>query len=146
MKRQLFVYAGVLSVTVGLDLLRPGFIAKLVYQQDIGHPMADKHNVPVAATVLFHAAFAVGLVVFAVLPAGPALIWGESLAMAALFTFFAYATCDVTNLATLKQWPMGLSLLDITSGTCVSAAAAAGGKALMTTTRSQHGLSKRQSQ
>jgi uncharacterized membrane protein len=51
--------------------------------------------------------------------------------MAALFGFFAYATYDLTNLATLKQWPIGLSLLDIAWGACVSAAAAAGGKALM---------------
>ena len=47
------------------------------------------------------------------------------------FGFFAYATYDLTNLATLKQWPIGLSLVDIAWGTCVSAAAAAGGKALI---------------
>lgn len=128
-KSQLAAYAGTLIVMVGLDLLWLGFIAKPMYQQGIGHLMADKPNVPVA--MLFYALFAVGLVVFAVLPAGPAPSWGKTLAMAALFGFLAYATYDLTNLATLKQWPLGLSLLDITWGTCVSAAAAAGGKALM---------------
>ena len=51
--------------------------------------------------------------------------------MAAMFGFFAYATYDLTNLATLKQWPIGLSLLDIAWGTCVSAVSAAAGKAVM---------------
>ena len=93
------------------------------------HVPLRRPNVPVA--VLFYALFGVGLVVFAVLPAGPAPGWGKTVAMAALVGLFAYATYDLTNLATLKQWPVGLSLMDMTWGTCVSTAAAAGGKALM---------------
>jgi hypothetical protein len=129
MKRQLSAYAGTMIVMVLLDMLWLGVIAKPIYQQGIGHLMADKPNVPVA--VLFYALFGLGLVVFAVSPAGPAPSWGKTLGMAALFGFFAYATYDLTNLATLKQWPVGLSLIDIAWGTCISAASAAGGKALM---------------
>jgi uncharacterized membrane protein len=128
-KRQLAAYAGTMTVMVGLDLLWLGVIAKPMYQQGIGHLMADKPNL--AAAVLFYALFGLGLVTFAVLPAGPSLGWGRTTTVAALFGFFAYATYDLTNLATLKQWPIGLSLLDITWGAFVSAAAAAGGKALM---------------
>jgi len=91
--------------------------------------MADKPDVPVA--VLFYALFGLGLVVFAVLPAGPAPGWRKTVGMAALFGFFAYATYDLTNLATLKQWPIGLSLMDMAWSSCVSAAAAASGNALM---------------
>ena len=116
-------------VLVGPDLLWLGVIAKPRYQQGIGHLMADKPNVPVA--VLFYVLFGLGVVVFAVLPAGRAPGWGKTVSMAALFGFLAYATYDLTNLATLKQWPIGLSLIDMTWGTYVSAAAAAGGKALM---------------
>ena len=129
MKKQLAAYAGTLIVMVGLDLLWLGVIAQPIYKRGIGHLMADQPNVPVA--VLFYALFALGLVVFAVLPAGPAPDWDKTLGKAALFGFFAYATYDLTNLATLKQWPLGLSLIDMAWGTCVSAAAAAGGKALM---------------
>jgi uncharacterized membrane protein len=129
MKRQLTAYLGTLIVMVGLDMLWLGLIAKPVYQQGIGHLMADKANVP--AAVLFYALFGLGLVVFAVLPVGPAPGWGKTVGMAALFGFFAYATYDLTNLATLKQWPIGLSLIDMIWGTCVSAFAAAGGKVLM---------------
>jgi uncharacterized membrane protein len=49
----------------------------------------------------------------------------------ALFGFFAYATYDLTNLATLRGWPVGLSLLDIAWGSVVSAASAAAGKAAL---------------
>ncbi len=129
MNRYLAAYVGTLIVIVCLDLLWLGLIAKPMYQQGIGHLMLDKPNVPVA--VLFYALFALALVVFAVAPAGPAPTWGRTVAMAALFGFFAYATYDLTNLATLKGWPIGLSMADIAWGTLVSAAAAAGGKALM---------------
>jgi len=129
MKRRLAAYAGTMIVMVVLDLLWLGVIAKPIYQQGIGHLMADKPNVPVA--VLFYALFVLGLMVFAVLPAGPAPGWGKTLGMAALFGFFTYATYDLTNLATLKQWPIGLSVIDMAWGTLISAAAAAGGKALM---------------
>ena len=129
MKRHLAAYFGTLIVMVGLDLLWLGIIAKPIYQQGIGHLMTDKPNM--SAAVLFYALFGIGLVVFAVLPADPAPGWGKTMGMAALFGFFAYATYDLTNLATLKQWPMGLSVMDVAWGTCVSAAAAAGGKALM---------------
>lgn len=97
-----------------------GSIAEPLYQKGIGHLMADKPNVPV--TALFYALFGLGLVVFALLPAGPALGWGKTVAMAVLFGFFAYATYDLTNLSTLKHWPIGLSLIDMAWGNCVSAA------------------------
>jgi uncharacterized membrane protein len=129
MKTHLAAYAGTVIVMVLLDLLWLGVIAKPLYQQGIGHLMTDKPNVPVA--VLFYALFGLGLVIFAVLPAGPAPSWAKTVGMAALFGFFAYATYDLTNLATLKQWPIGLSLIDMAWGTCVSGAAAAGGKTLM---------------
>jgi len=129
MKRQLAAYAGTMIVMVGLDMLWLGVIAKPIYQSGIGHLMSNQPDVPVA--VLFYALYGLGLVVFAVLPAGPAPGWAKTLGMAALFGFFAYATYDLTNLATLKQWPIGLSVMDMAWGTCISAAAAGGGKALM---------------
>jgi uncharacterized membrane protein len=88
--------------------------------------------VPVA--VLFHLLYALGVVVFAVAPQlAPATPrgWAATLGMAALFGFIAYATYDLTNLATLKGWPLGLSLIDMAWGTVVSTASAAGGKAAL---------------
>ena len=129
MTKYLAAYAGTAVVMVALDMLWLGLIAKTMYQQGIGHLMADTPNVPVA--VMFYAVYALGLVVFAVAPQTGGSAWGKTLTVAALFGFFAYATYDLTNLATLRGWPMGLSLLDIAWGVCVSTLSAAGGKVAM---------------
>ncbi len=127
--RYLAAYAGTAIVFVALDMLWLGVIAKPMYQQGIGYLMAAKPNVVVA--VLFYLLYALGVVIFAVSPQHGGAGWGTTLAMAALFGFFAYATYDLTNLATLRDWPLRLSLIDIVWGTLVSAAAAAGGKAAL---------------
>lgn len=49
----------------------------------------------------------------------------------AMFGFFAYATYDLTNLATLKDWPVGVSLLDVAWGSLVSGVSATAGKAAL---------------
>jgi uncharacterized membrane protein len=114
---------------VALDMLWLGVIAKPLYQEGIGHLMADAPIVSVA--VLFYLLYALGVVIFAVSPQHHGASWGATLSLGALFGFFAYATYDLTNLATLREWPLRLSLIDMAWGTVVSTAAAAGGKAAM---------------
>jgi uncharacterized membrane protein len=70
-------------------------------------------------------------VVFAVMPQTGGTSWGKTITTAALLGFFAYATYDLTNLATLRDWPVSLTVIDIAWGVCVSAISAAGGKAAM---------------
>ena len=119
-------YAATTIVMVALDLLWLGVVAKPFYRQGIGHLLAERANVPVA--VLFYAIFAVGLMVFAVVPNSSGSEWSKTLMLAAVFGFISYATYDLTNLATLKNWPIGLSLLDMAWGTTVSVASAAAGR------------------
>ena len=73
--------------------------------------------------------YPLGGVIFAVSPRANSSNWTMTLTMGGLFGFFAYATYDLTNLATLRHWPVGLSLIDMVWGTGLSAASAAGGKA-----------------
>ena len=122
-------YAATLVVMVVLDLLWIGVIAKPLYQQGIGHLMAERPNIGVA--VLFYAIYAVGVLVFAVAPGGSTSGWVRTLVTGALFGFFAYATYDLTNLATLKNWPLGLAVLDVAWGSLVTAISAAAGKAAL---------------
>ena len=119
-------YATTAIVMIALDLLWLGVVAKPLYQQGIGHLLADRPNIPVA--LLFYATFPVGLMVFAVAPYASASQWAETLISAALFGFMAYATYDLSNLATLKNWPVGLSFVDMAWGTALSATATAAGK------------------
>jgi uncharacterized membrane protein len=123
-RKYLLAYAATAAVMLALDALWLGLVATPLYQQGIGHLMAASPRLGVAA--LFYAVYPVGLVVFAVLPATDRR---NAVLKGALFGFFAYATYDLTNLATLKQWPVWIALLDMGWGTLVSAASAAAGKA-----------------
>lgn len=127
--RFLIALAATATVMVALDLLWLGLIARPVYRQGIGHLMAETPVVPVA--VLFYAVYALGLVWFAVAPQSVETRWAATLGSAALFGFVAYATYDLTNLATLRAWPLGLSLIDVAWGSLVSAGAAAAGRFAM---------------
>lgn len=129
MNKYIAAYMGTALVMVALDMLWLGVIARPLYQQGIGHLMAEHTQVGVA--VLFYLLYALGVVIFAVSPQHNGSNWAGTLARGVLFGFFAYATYDLTNLATLRDWPLRLSLLDMGWGTVVSAAAAAGGKAGM---------------
>ena len=119
-------YATTALVMIALDLLWLGVIAKPLYQQGIGHLMADRPNL--VAALLFYVIFPVGLIIFAVAPHASAAGWSETLLAAALFGFMAYATYDLSNLATLKGWPVGLAFIDIAWGTGVSTTSVAAGK------------------
>ena len=122
-------FAATATVMVALDLLWLGVIARPLYQQGIGHLMAAQPDLAVA--VLFYAVYALGLVFFAVAPQTAETRWGVVLGSAALFGFVAYATYDLTNLATLTGWPAWLAALDMAWGTAVSVMAAAAGRAAL---------------
>jgi uncharacterized membrane protein len=77
--------------------------------------MADQIVWPVA--ILFYLLFIAGLIVFAVAPALESGGWTRALLLGAAFGFFAYATYDLTNLATLRDWPATLTVVDIAWGT-----------------------------
>ncbi|MDP2867444.1 DUF2177 family protein [Methyloversatilis sp.] len=115
-----------LVVMVLLDMIWLGLVAKSTYQQGIGHLMAERPIIPVA--VLFYLIYAVGLTIFTLRPFAGQPGLGQTVIAAALFGFFAYATYDLTNLATLKDWPVRIVLIDIAWGTFVSAVSATAGK------------------
>ncbi|MEO8384195.1 MAG: DUF2177 family protein [Betaproteobacteria bacterium] len=119
-------YAAVVVVFAALDLLWLGVIAKPFYQSELGHLLAARPNFVVAA--IFYLVFGVGLMIFAVAPNVADHQWRATLTAAALFGVFAYATYDLSNLATLRDWPIRLSILDIVWGGLISATAALAGK------------------
>ena len=125
MTRFAVAYAATAIVFCGLDFLWLGFVAKDYYQSQVGALLLDKPNLTVAA--LFYGLYIVGVLVFAVLPALDAGAWGKALLLGALFGFFAYATYDLTNLATLNGWSAGIAMLDLTWGTLVTGVSATAG-------------------
>ena len=129
MNKHLAAYLAATLVMVALDMLWLGWVAKTTYQQAIGHLMAEQPRVLVA--VLFYVLYGLGLLVFAMAPQAENPAWGRTMIMGALFGFFAYATYDLSNLATLRNWPTYLTLIDMAWGTTLSAVAAGAGKVAM---------------
>lgn len=112
------MYLVSLTVFFAIDILWLGFVAKNLYRTQIGHLMADKTNWP--AAIVFYSIFIGGLVLFAVNPALELESWFHALKMGAIFGFMCYATYDMTNLATLKDWPLKITIIDIIWGTVLN--------------------------
>jgi uncharacterized membrane protein len=133
MLNYLAAYGATAVVMLALDIAWLGFIAKSFYRDAIGHLMADPPNL--VAAVVFYLLYPAGVMLFAVVPAAWSgllaastdIPWLRAVLAGALFGFFAYATYDLTNLATLRGWPWRLALVDIAWGTALTAAAAAAG-------------------
>ena len=126
MTKYFAAYAAAAAVMIAIDLLWLGVIAKPLYRDGIGHLMSDTPNIP--AALLFYLMFPVGLMIFAVVPNAASAEWSKTLVAGTLFGLFTYATYDLTNLATLKGWPIGLAALDIAWGTMVSSVSALAGR------------------
>jgi uncharacterized membrane protein len=118
-------YLAMLAVFLALDLTWLGLVAKDLYRSSIGHLMADNFNVP--AAVIFYLMYLAGVMIFAVNPAVEAGEWTKAALLGAGFGFFCYATYDLTNLATLKDWPVTISLIDMAWGTFLTGAVATAG-------------------
>lgn len=102
-----------------IDLVWLVFIAKNLYQKYLGYLMSPTVNWP--AALLFYVLFIIGIVFFVV---NPALEKGDiryALMAGALFGLVTYATYDLTNLATLKDWPVTITIIDLIWGTTLSA-------------------------
>lgn len=91
-----------------------GVIAKNLYQKQIGHLLSPTVNWPPA--VIFYLVYIFGIVYFAVLPGIEKDSLKTVLINAALFGTIAYATYDLTNLATLKDWPTTIVYIDLLWG------------------------------
>lgn len=121
-------YVLTLVVFAGIDTVWLGTMGDRLYRPLIGSILAE--NFRLAPAIAFYALYAAGLTLFAVLPGLAEGGWKKALLLGGLLGLFAYGTYDLTNLATLKNWSLKLSLIDMAWGLCVSAAASASACAL----------------
>lgn len=132
MLKYLGVYGVVFVTMLVIDMVWLRGIAVNWYQQGIGHLMAPKPDLVAAA--VFYLIYPVGLVIFGVMPNEDNSVL-RAAGMGALFGFFAYATYDLSNLATLRGWPLNVSLMDMAWGTFASGLSVAAGKFCFNTLR-----------
>ena len=123
----LAAYAATALVFLGLDYLWIAVLARDFYRQQLGPLMLEQPNL-VAAGV-FYALYVGGILYFAILPALHGGGWAKALAAGAVLGLVAYGTYDLTNLATLKSWPITTSFADILWGIALTATAATVGYA-----------------
>jgi uncharacterized membrane protein len=125
MTRLLVAYAATLIAFCCCDFVWLGWVAKDYYQSQLGGLLLAQPNW--AAAVSFYVLYAAGVVFFCVAPALDAPSWGKAAVLGAVLGGLAYATYDLSNLATLKGWSIALSLVDIAWGAFVTAVAASAG-------------------
>ena len=118
------LYCIALPIFFAVDMVWLGLAAKNFYAKHIGFLM--KANVNWAAAILFYLLFIAGLVVFVVVPALEKGSWVRALLFGALFGLITYATYDLTNLATLKDWPFVVTVVDLIWGTVLAASVSVG--------------------
>ena len=114
------LYIATLIAFFAIDMAWLGLVARTFYRQHLGYLMAPNTNW--LAAIIFYLLFLVGLLVFVVVPGLEANSLKMTLVRAALFGLITYATYDLTNLATVKDWPVILTIVDMTWGTVLSVA------------------------
>jgi uncharacterized membrane protein len=107
-----------------LDFIWLGFIAKKLYYDEMGDILLKKPNMVPA--LVFYAIYVIGSVLLVVVPALEIESWQHAVGMGALLGFVAYATYDLTNLATLKGFSQKIVVIDLIWGTFITAVVACG--------------------
>lgn len=107
-----------LPIFILIDAIWLTLVAKDFYSKHIGFIMTKNPNW--IAAILFYLLFIAGLVVFVISPALKGGSWINVVLMGALFGLICYATYDLTNLATLKNWPIIVTVIDLIWGAFVS--------------------------
>jgi uncharacterized membrane protein len=108
-----------LPVFFAIDMVWLVLVAKKFYSQHLGYIM--RPDVGWAAAIIFYLLFIAGLVTFVISPAVEKQSWTHALLYGAFFGLITYATYDLTNLATLKDWPLIVTIVDLIWGMVLSA-------------------------
>ncbi len=114
LKNTVLLYLVTLAIFFIIDMVWLGLVAKNFYRRQLGGMLSPK--VGWTAAILFYLLFIAGLLLFVIVPSlkgGGAL---QALWQGAFFGLIAYATYDLTNLATLKNWPLLVTIVDLAWG------------------------------
>jgi uncharacterized membrane protein len=124
MLRYLIAYVATALVFLGSDYV---WLNRTIgfYRNELGDVLAEKPNIGAAA--VFYLIYILGIVALAVMPATRNGGWVSAATFGGMLGFVAYATYDLTNLATLSRWSLAVSVVDMVWGTLVTAVASLAG-------------------
>ncbi len=117
--QQIYLYLICLGTFLLVDLFWLGIVAREFYRKQLETWMAESTNW--TAAIIFYLLFVVGVLIFVVNPAVEKGSLARSIGFGFLFGLITYATYDLTNLATLADWPLSLTLVDLAWGGVLSA-------------------------
>ena len=115
--RYLGMYLISFAVFLSIDLVWLNIIAKTLYRRELGYLMAERFNL--LAAFFFYVLFVAGLVFFSIYPAYQAQSLVRALLTGAFFGLVSYATYDLTNMATVRNWPILITVIDLLWGTAL---------------------------
>jgi uncharacterized membrane protein len=114
---KLFLIA--LPTFFAIDMVWLVLVAKKFYHQQIGFLLRPDINW--VAAIIFYLLFIAGLVTFVISPAVEKHSWLHAVSYGAFFGLITYATYDLTNLATMKDWPLLVTIVDLIWGSVLAA-------------------------
>lgn len=112
------LYFAVLIAFLAIDLVWLGLVARTFYRKHLGFLMTSSPNW--LAAIIFYLLFIVGVLFFVVVPGLERNSLKTTLLRAALFGLITYATYDLTNLATIRDWPALVTVVDLIWGIVLS--------------------------
>ena len=114
------LYLATFIAFLAIDMVWLGLVARTFYRKHLGFLLAPTTNW--IAALIFYLLFILGILVFVVVPGLQDHSLRTTLLRAALFGLVTYATYDLTNLATVKNWPLLITVVDLAWGTVLSMA------------------------
>ena len=117
------LYAATFVGFLAIDIVWLAFVARGFYKNQLGFLLSDRPNW--WAAIVFYMLFIAGLLVFAVVPGLQTGSFGKAMLLGAFFGLVTYATYDLTNQATVKNWPWIVTVVDMAWGTVLAASVTA---------------------
>jgi uncharacterized membrane protein len=114
------LYFVTLTAFLAIDAVWLALVARTFYRRYLDWLMAANPNW--IAALAFYLLFVVGVLVFVVVPGVEDGSLRRTLLKGALFGLIAYGTYDLTNQATVKNWPLTITAVDMVWGTVLSVA------------------------
>ncbi|MEO1262006.1 MAG: DUF2177 family protein [Bacteroidota bacterium] len=121
-KKYILLYLLAAIVFFSIDMVWLGILAQDFYENHIGFVLSDEVNWMAAAA--FYLIYLSGILYFAIIPNFKQGNWKGALVQGAMFGFFCYATYDLTNMATIIEWPLIVVVVDLTWGTFLTGSTA----------------------